>query len=90
MGNEKNTEKFGRDDLVNVDFVRELELAEHRRHDDGDVVGVDAPFDVAAVTFGKRMTRQLFDCQPNKKNASLKSDSCGRTTRFKLVRSIKA
>jgi len=74
MGSEnknKNTQKLGRDDLVNVDFVRELELAEHRRHDDGDVVGVDAPFDVAAVSFGKRMTRQLFDGQPNKKTQAL-------------------
>ena len=41
--------------------MRELELAEHGRDDESDVVNVGAALDVGAMTSGQRMTRQFFD-----------------------------
>lgn len=46
---------------MDIDFVRELELAEHGRDDESDVVNVGAALDVSAMTSGQRMTRQFFD-----------------------------
>ena len=49
---------------MNVDLVRKLELTQHDGDDDGHVFNVDAAFDVSAMTFGQRMTRNLLDGKP--------------------------